>query len=71
MGAFDRSKYLQQWQKENTVVVSVRLFRTTDADILEAIGKGSGRSTEIKRLVRLGMKVDSQSDSHLDETQRN
>ena len=59
-----------EWQKENTVIFSIRLFKTTDADILAALD-GKQKATEIKRLVRLGMKFDSHSDSHLDETKRN
>ena len=51
-----------EWQKENTVIFSIRLFKSTDADILAALD-GKQKATEIKRLARLGMKFDSQHEA--------
>lgn len=58
-----------KWQKENSIIFSIRLFKTTDADIIAALD-GKQKATELKRLVRLGLQFDSQSDSHTDETQQ-
>lgn len=56
-----------QWQKDNTMYVGLRLFRTTDSDIIKAIS-GKQKGTEIKRLVRIGLAHDIQSDIHTDES---
>ena len=71
MEKFDRKKYNLEWKKENTLAFNVRLFKSTDADIIEAIKKsGNPMATEAKRLIRLGLQFDSQSDSHADATQQ-
>lgn len=45
----------KQWDAENTERVSLKLNKNTDADILEALDKAP-KQTEIKRLVREGLK---------------
>lgn len=53
--AYNEREY--KWQKENTILVSVRLFKTTDADIIKAL-EGKPKGTEIKRLIRIGLDHD-------------
>ena len=40
-----------RWQKENTVMVAMRLQKSTDADIL-AFLEGKAKQTEIKKAIR-------------------
>ena len=58
-----------QWQKENTMYVGLRLFKTTDSDIINALD-GKQKGTEIKRLIRLGLEHDIHSDIHTDESEQ-
>lgn len=41
----------QLWDKENTVQISIKLQKTTDADIIEFLG-GKSRQTVIKEALR-------------------
>lgn len=43
-----------KWDKENSVMVSMRLMTKGDADILSAL-KGKAKQTEIKRLLRIAL----------------
>ena len=45
----------KEWTKENTTFVGLKLNNRTDKDILEAL-EGKPKQTEIKRLIRQGMK---------------
>lgn len=47
----------KEWTKENTTFVGLKLNNRTDNDILEAL-EGKPKQTEIKRLIRQGMKHD-------------
>lgn len=47
----------ERYDAKTAVYVSLKLNRGTDADILQAID-GKPKQTEIKRLVRQGMKQD-------------
>lgn len=47
----------KEWTKENTTFVGLKLNNRTDKDILEAL-EGKSKQTEIKRLIRQGMKLD-------------
>lgn len=47
----------REWTKENTTFVGLKLNNRTDKDILEAL-EGKAKQTEIKRLIRQGMKQD-------------
>lgn len=47
----------REWTKENTTFVGLKLNNRTDKDILEAL-EGKPKQTEIKRLIRQGMKQD-------------
>lgn len=51
-GAVAESEAKRNWRKENTVMISVRLQRSTDADILSFL-EGKQNQTEIKRALRL------------------
>lgn len=46
------SEAKRNWRKENTVMLSVRLQKSTDADILEYL-RGRPAQTEIKKGLRL------------------
>ena len=50
-------KYIQKYQKDNTVQVNVRLSKKYDADILEWLSHldGVGKATYIKKLIREDM----------------
>lgn len=45
----------KEWTKENTTFVGLKLNNRTDKDILDAL-EGKPKQTEIKRLIRQGMK---------------
>lgn len=45
----------ERYDKENTQFIGLKLNKKTDRDILEAI-EGKPKQTEIKRLIRKGIK---------------
>jgi len=45
----------EKYDKANTQFIGLKLNKNTDKDILEAID-GKSKQTEIKRLIRLGLK---------------
>ena len=47
----------KEWTKENTTFVGLKLNNRTDKDILDVL-EGKPKQTEIKRLIRQGMKQD-------------
>ena len=47
-----------EWQKKNTVMVSVRLQKGTDADILKFL-EGKQKQTVIKQALRLLMETEN------------
>ena len=49
----------KQWDAENTERVSLKLNKNTDADIIKALDNAP-KQTEIKRLIREGMKKASE-----------
>lgn len=51
------SQARKDWTKENTTFVGLKLNNHTDKDILDALD-GKPKQTEIKRLIRQGMKQD-------------
>ena len=51
-------EYRQQWQKDHTVLVALRLNRNTDGDIISAIENVQSKQGEIKRLVRLALQYE-------------
>ena len=51
------SEAKRRWTAENTTFIGLKLNNRTDADILGALA-GKARQTEIKRLVRLGLKAE-------------
>ena len=50
--AFDKNKYDDGWKKENTVIFSVRLFKSTDADIIEEMSKHESKASFLKMCAR-------------------
>ena len=54
------SQARKDWTKENTTFVGLKLNNHTDKDILDALD-GKPKQTEIKRLIRQGMKNDPPS----------
>lgn len=51
----------QRWKKENTVLVSLRLQRKTDMDIIDALQVGDGSiQSRIRRLLRVGIAYEQQ-----------
>jgi hypothetical protein len=45
-----------EWKKENTVIFSLRLQKSTDEDIISWLAKsGNTKAGEIKRLVRIAI----------------
>lgn len=47
-----------EWQKKNTVVVTMRLQKSTDADILKFL-EGKQKQTVIKQALRLLMETEN------------
>lgn len=50
------------WTAENTTFIGLKLNNRTDADILSAL-EGKQKQTEIKRLVRAGLKVEEKKEA--------
>ncbi len=48
-----------EWDKSNTSYYSLKLNNRTDADIIAALD-GKAKQTEIKRLIRLGLKYEKE-----------
>lgn len=46
------SEKKRDWMKANTVMLTVKLNKRTDADVIEWIEKKESKSGEIKRLIR-------------------
>ena len=41
-----------EWKKENTVFFGLRLFKTTDADILEEMANHTNKQSFLKKAIR-------------------
>ena len=50
------SQAKREWMKQNTTFIGLKLNNKTDMDILQALD-GKQKQTEIKRLIREGLKV--------------
>lgn len=50
------SQAKKAWEKENTTFIGLKLNNRTDMDILKALD-GKQKQTEIKRLIREGLKA--------------
>ena len=58
--AYDYNEYMKNYNKKNVVMVSVRLNRSKDKDIIEALNSEGGNKNEcVKRLVRMGLRKKS------------
>lgn len=53
--AFDQTKYIEGYIKENIKHVRVSLNKRNDADVIEWLGKQPSASGYIKRLIREDM----------------
>ena len=51
--AYDYNEYMKNYNKKNVVFVSVRLNRSKDKDIIEALGENKNES--VKQLIRIGL----------------
>lgn len=54
------TKASDDWKKENTVWIGLRLNKHTDADLIQAL-EGKAKQTEIKRLLRLALSHSKES----------
>lgn len=52
----------RRWNAENTTMIPLKLNNRTDADILAAL-EGKARQTEIKRLLRAALAVESRENT--------
>lgn len=51
----------QNWKKENTVMVGLRLMKKTDMDIIETLQSGDGTmQARLRHLLRLGIAYEQQ-----------
>ncbi len=51
----------ERWKKENTVLVSLRLQRKTETDIIDALQNGDGSiQSRLRHLLRLGIAYEQQ-----------
>ena len=50
-------KYIEKYQKENTIQVNVRLSKKYDADIIDWLNDKDAKATYIKRLIREDMRL--------------
>lgn len=53
------SQAKRDWMKANTTVITLKLNNKTDADILAAL-EDRQKQTEIKRLLRVALAIESQ-----------
>ena len=50
----------KEWMRENTMLITAKLNRKTDADIVAAIeGSAGSRASRIKELLRKGIEAES------------
>lgn len=56
MRAEAKRKSENRWQKENITRVTVKLYKNTDADLIEYLGDMENRNGYIKELIREDMK---------------
>ena len=52
----------ENWKKENTMMVGLRLMKKTDMDIIEKLGDGERKQPRVKELLRLGIEYEKQQD---------
>ena len=48
----------ERWKAKHTLIFSIRLQYTTDADIIEKLEAAESRQGEVKRLMRLGLEYE-------------
>ena len=51
-----KRKYENRWQKENVIRVTVKLYKNTDADLIDYLSDLKNRNGYIKQLIRDDMK---------------
>ena len=55
--AYDYNGYYKQYNKENVYIVTLKLSRKKDTDLVEILDKTDNKSKTIKELMRKGVKV--------------
>lgn len=58
--------YDAEWKKKNTVLIGMRLQKSTDADIISAIENSKSKQGELKRLIRLGLAYETVLNQRMD-----
>lgn len=58
--AFDRNKYMKQYNRDNIVSILLKFNKKTEADVLEQIEKQPNRQGYIKDLIRRDMERSSE-----------
>lgn len=58
--AFDRNKYMKQYNRDNIVSILLKFNKKTEADFLEQIEKQPNRQGYIKDLIRRDMERSSE-----------
>lgn len=54
------SEAKKNWMRENTLLITAKLNRRTDSDIIEAIERSTGsRASRIKELLRKGIEAET------------
>lgn len=56
-----KNKAHYDWQKQNTILISLRINLNTDADLIAALD-GKAKATEIKRLLRVAIASEAHND---------
>ena len=51
------SEAKKKWDKENTVIISLKLVKSTDADILSALDPKRPKQTQIKEWIRKALEA--------------
>lgn len=52
----DRAIYQAKWMRDHTVMVSIKLNKNTDQDIIDWLGRQPSRQGAIKQLIRAAIK---------------
>jgi len=51
-----RKEAKARWEKENTIMISLKLMKNTDSDILSALDPKRPKQTQIKEWIRKALK---------------
>ena len=53
---FNQAEYINEWQKQNTTSIKIRLNKETDADIIVFMSNKKNKQGYIKELIRKVMR---------------